>query len=230
MSWLDLPAVPESRLDDVLRDRLAAGEGGPPVPPPWTTSVSAVLWWHRAAPDAAQHLPEAVRHLPRLPITVGALVRYRNSPVGSYSEVFASPVLLRRGYRLPAISVPFIAVDSLSSVVGGRAGWMLPKTLARALWPPDGAARVETDEWSVAVSVAPRGRRLPVRGRLPVLQPQPDGSRRLSIVRLRGRFQVARAEVDTKGPSLPSWLRPGRHPCIAISDGTMQISAPGSDD
>ena len=172
--WLDLPSVPESRLDAGTRARLAAGEGGPPAPPPWTTTVSAVLWWHRAAPGAVEHLPEAVRGLPHLPITVGALVRYRDSPVGSYSEVFASPVLLRRGFGLPAVTVPFIAVDSLASVVGGRAGWMLPKTLARALWPSDGPARVETDDWSVAVSVAPDGPRLPIRGRLPLLQAQPD--------------------------------------------------------
>jgi hypothetical protein len=227
VNWLNLPAVPESRLDDALRARLAAGEGGPPAPPPWTTSVSAVLWWHRAAPDAAQRLPDAVRDLPHLPITVGALVRYRNSPVGSYSEVFASPVLLRRGRGLPAVSVPFIAVDSLASVVGGRAGWMLPKTLARALWPPDDAARIETDDWSVAVSIAPRGPRVPIRGRLPLLQSQPEGGRRLSLVQMRGRMQVGWARVDTSGPSLPSWLRSGRHPAVAISSGTMRISAPG---
>lgn len=228
--WLDLPAVPESRLDPGTHDRLVAGEGGPPVPPPWTTSVSSVLWWHRAAPGAAEHLSAAVRGLPHLPITVGALVRYRHSPVGSYSEVFASPVLIRRpagGFGLPAVSVPFIAVDSLSSVVGGRAGWMLPKVPARALWPPDAAARVETDDWSVAVSIVPSERAVPLRGRLPLLQPQPDGSRRLSTVRMRGRMRVGRADVMTSGPSLPSWLLPGRHPAVAISDGTMSISAPG---
>lgn len=81
--WLDLPAVAESRLDDGLRARLASGEGGPPVPPPWTTRVSAVLWWHRATDAARDQLPPAMRAAPTLPITVGALVRYRDSPVGS---------------------------------------------------------------------------------------------------------------------------------------------------
>jgi hypothetical protein len=230
--WLDLPAVPESQLDDALRARLVAGEGGPPAAPPWSTEVSAVLWWHRAAPQAVEQLPAAVRHLPHLPITVGALVRYRNSPVGSYSEVFASPVLLRRpmpGSRrpqLPAVTVPFIAVDSLASVVGGRAGWMLPKTLARALWPPDGAARLESDTWSVSVMVKPSSGRIPLRGRLPLLQPHPDGGRRLSTVRLRGRTQFARVQIDTAGPTLPRWLLSGRHPGVAISSGSMEISAP----
>ncbi|HSP36512.1 MAG TPA: hypothetical protein VLR26_02035 [Frankiaceae bacterium] len=230
--WIDLPAVPESQVGGTLRARLVAGEGGPPAPPPWSTQVSAVLWWHRAAPQAVEQLPDAVRGLPHLPITVGALVRYRDSPVGSYSEVFASPVLLRRPgkprrLRLPAVTVPFIAVDSLASVVGGRAGWMLPKTLARALWPPDGAARIEGDDWSVAAMVNPRGTRFPVRGRLPLLQPHPDGGRRLSTVRLRGQAQLARVQIDTAGPTLPQWLLSGRHPGLAISSGRMEISAPG---
>jgi hypothetical protein len=105
---------------------------------------------------------------------------------------------------------------------------MLPKTLARALWPPDAAARIETDSWSVAVSVAPRGPRIPLGGSLPLLQPQPDGSRALSSVRLRGRAQIGRVEVLTSGPSLPDWLVGGRHPCLAISSGRMTISRPGS--
>lgn len=236
LEWLDLPAVPESRLDTSTRTRLIAGEGGPPVAPPWRTQVSAVLWWQRATSEAVAQLPEAMRSLPSLPITVGALVRYRNSPVGSYSEVFASPVLLRRpGFRLPAVSVPFIAVDSLTSVVGGRAGWALPKSLARALWPHNGPARVETDTWSVAASVTPRGPRIPLRGTLPLLQPQPDGPPggqrlNLSSVALRGRARAAWVDIATTGPSLPRWLTSGRHPGLAIADGRMTISEPQPDE
>jgi hypothetical protein len=225
--WVDLPAVPESRLDADLRARLLGGEGSPPPAPPWRTQVSAVLWWHRATPSARAQLPDAVRDLPSLPLTVGALVRYRDSPVGSYSEVFASPVLLRRGLRLPAVTVPFIAVDSIASVVGGRAGWALPKTLARALWPPDAPARIETDDWSVALSVHPRGPIVPFAATLPLLQAQPDRSRRLSSVRTRGRFRAGLAEITTSGATLPRWLVPGTHPCVTIAGGRMQISAPG---
>jgi hypothetical protein len=205
--------------------------------------VSAVIWWHRAAPDAAEHLPEAVRDLPTLPITVGALVRYKTTPVGPYSEVFASPVLLRPRYGLPglggstsgrsrgpgllpAVSVPFIAVDSIASVVGGRAGWMLPKTLATAVWPPDGPAVLRGNDWSVSVGVRQLAPRIPLRGRLPLIQAQPDGSKARSIVRMRGRAQVGRAEVTTVGASLPSWLKAGRHLCLGISGGRMDISAP----
>src|SRR3954454_8322493 len=236
--WVDLPAVPESRLGDELPLRLVDGEGGPPAPTPWSTEVSAVLWWHRAAPDAADLLPEAVRGLPTLPITVGALVRYRSTPVGPYSEVFASPVLLRPRHGrarpgrprgpglLPAVSVPFIAVDSIASVVGGRAGWMLPKTLATAVWPPDGPAVLRGNDWSVSVGVHQVGPRLPLRGRLPLVQPQPDGGRARSLVRMSGRAQIGRAEVSTVGTTLPSWLKPGGHLCLAISGGRMDISAP----
>jgi hypothetical protein len=171
-------------------------------------------------------VPTTLRDFKTLPITVGALVRYQESPVGSYSEVFASPVLLRRR-GLPAVTVPFIAVDSLASVVGGRAGWALPKTLARALWPPDAAARIETDDWSVALTVTPRGPQIPFAGTLPLLQPQPDRSRRLSSVKTRGQLRAGRAEVATTGPTLPRWLVPGVHPCVTIGGGRMEISAPG---
>ncbi len=233
-AWPDLAAVPESALDDALRARLDAGEAGPPPPPPWDTVVSAVLWWHRATPDALAQVPEALRGIPTLPITVGAIVRYQESPVGSYSEVFASPVLLRRR-GLPAATVPFIAVDSLASVGGGRAGWHLPKTLARALWPADGPARIETDDWSVSVGVSPRTRGgqaipFPMRGSLPVVQADPEGGRQRSTVRLRGRARLGRADVATRGPSLPAWLVAGRHPCLAISSARMQITAPVRDD
>jgi hypothetical protein len=227
-AWVDLPSVPESQLAPGVRSRLLAGEGGPPAPPPWSTQVAAVLWWHRATPAAVEQLPEAMRNLPYLPITVGAFVRYRDSPVGSYSEVFASPVLIRRRpWRLPAVTVPFIAVDSLASVVGGRAGWALPKTLARALWPPDAPARIETDDWSVALTVTPRGPQIPFVGTLPLLQPQADRTRRLSSVKTRGRVRAGRAEIATSGPTLPRWLVPGVHPCVTIAGGRMNISAPG---
>jgi hypothetical protein len=233
-AWPDLPSVLESTLHDPLRARLEAGEGGPPPAPPWDTRVSAVLWWHRASPAALAHVPSALKDLKTLPITVGALVRYQESPVGSYSEVFASPVLLRRR-GLPAATVPFIAVDSLASVVGGRAGWDLPKTLARALWPADAPARLETDEWSVSVGVSPATRTgagplLPLRGALPVIQASPDGGRRRSTVRLRGRARLSRADVSTTGPSLPQWLLSGRHPCLTISGARMQITAPERSD
>jgi hypothetical protein len=38
---------------------------------------------------------------------------------------------------MPAGTSPFIAVDSLASIVAGRANRALPKTLARFDWPDD---------------------------------------------------------------------------------------------
>ena len=102
------------------------------------------MWWHRAAPAASDAVTGSLRGLPVVPLTVAALVRYVDSPVGSYSELVASPVLVRRA-ALPAVSVPFIAVDSWASLVGGRAGWGLPKTMARFRWPGSADGNVEAE-------------------------------------------------------------------------------------
>ena len=62
-------------------------------------------------------------------LTIGAMLRYEDTPVGRHAEVMA--VTLIRGRRGPITHCPFIAVDSPASVVGGRANWALAKTLAR---------------------------------------------------------------------------------------------------
>ncbi len=73
------------------------------------------MWWHRAALGSGALLPTGLR--PGPPVAVGAFVRYLDSPVGAYDEVLACPHLLTGG----RLHIPFIAVDSLPSVVGGRA-------------------------------------------------------------------------------------------------------------
>src|SRR5688500_13427966 len=118
-----IEAVPESELGDADAARLPAAS----APAPWPTVLDAVLWFHRAAPEARERLPAALRGRRALPVTVGALIRYRETPVGPYHEVLASPMLLA-GARGPEAVVPFIAVDSAASVVGGRENWALPKT------------------------------------------------------------------------------------------------------
>src|SRR5688572_26216439 len=120
----DVEGVTESALLDADAARL------PPTsaPAPWATVLDAVVWFHRAAPGAAGRLPGRLQARKALPVTVGALVRYRETPVGPYHEVLAAPALLL-GRRGPEAAVPFIAVDSLPSVHGGRENWALPKTL-----------------------------------------------------------------------------------------------------
>src|SRR4051794_10476403 len=112
----------------------AAGPGGAP-PAPWHCRVDAVVWWHRAAPGAAAALPDALRAAPRVPLSVAALVRYADTPVGPYRELAACPVLFLDDLRV-AGHVPFIAVDSGASAAAGRALWALPKRLAAFTWPP----------------------------------------------------------------------------------------------
>src|SRR5690349_11875277 len=122
--------APESALADADAARLPEGS----APSPWDTALDAVAWVHRAATAAREWLPRALRGRRLLPVTVGALISYRETPVGPYREVLGSPVLLAE-WPLPSAVIPFIAVDSLASVHGGRANWQLPKSLARFEWP-----------------------------------------------------------------------------------------------
>ena len=59
---------------------------------------------------------------------MAGFVEYLDTPVGPYHEVLAGNLLWTG--RLSVSQVPFIAVDSLASVAGGRANWALPKTMA----------------------------------------------------------------------------------------------------
>jgi membrane protein YqaA with SNARE-associated domain len=225
--------VPECALGDALASRLPSSS----APAPWETVVQAVVWTHRATPEAVAQLPATLRAERTIPLTIGAFVRYLQTPVGPYSEVLASPVLLARA-PLPAASVPFIAVDSLASIHGGRANWALAKTLAAFEWTSDadalghGPFRVRGEgthgpvAWSVAASVAPRRRRLPVRLPLRDMQVAPDGRELDIAIALRGQAQLATVEVTSEGPTLPSWLRAGRHRGYVLPRARMTFAAP----
>ncbi len=130
-------------------------------PPPWPAAVRATLWWHRSTPDAAQYGPTGAI----LPITLAMMVDYLDSPVGPYREVLASPVL-RRGL-IPAMAVPFIAVDSEPSVHGGREHWKLPKVLAKFDGDVLGDFSATGARWNVATSAAPKVRNCRSRVGLP---------------------------------------------------------------
>ena len=98
-----------------------------PVSPaaPWPANVRATIWWHRAR--SSDFAPVGAK---TLPITMCMVVDYTTSPVGPYREILASPALRRDVGRVPRMAVPFIAVDSATSVHGGRTNWHLPKVLA----------------------------------------------------------------------------------------------------
>ena len=201
-SGLDVPGVPETVLPPGTLDRLPAGSAAPPARVP----VRAVLWLGRGRPPLPPGSPYAGR---TLPVTVGALVDYLDSPVGPYREVVGGVLL-----RGPGLHVPFIAVDSLPSLRAGREHWALPKTLAAF---DDGTATGVG--WSVATTTRGYGPRLPVGAALFAHQ---DGRRALVTVRGLGRAAVL--TVAASGPTLPGWLRAGRHPAVELR-GSATIRA-----
>jgi len=218
----------EGVAESALADEDAARVPGASAPAPWATVLDAVVWFHRAAPGAAERLPRALRGRRALPVTVGALIRYRETPVGPYREVLASPTL-QLGPRGPEACVPFIAVDSPASVHGGRENWALPKTLARFDWPDEPRGGFELDAegrgWSVHATVHARPRRLPFAATSRNRQVTPAGDEITFASRWRGRARVASVELETRGPTLPGWLRSGRHPALVLAGATMHVGA-----
>jgi hypothetical protein len=205
----DLPGVPESTLPAALLAQLPASTS----PAPWHCRVRAVVWVQRAPSPLPDDSPYAGRVLP---VTVGAVVDYLETPVGPYREVFAGPLLRRLGR--PLVHVPFMAVDSLASVHGGRAHWQLPKAMASFSGDVGaGHAAVRGDGWSVVVRPSAYGPRLPI--------VSPFGSSqagRTAAVDVRGRGRLARVEVTAEGPSLTGWLGSGRH-AGTVAEGRMVV-------
>ena len=220
----EIEGVAESALADDDATRLPHQS----APAPWTTVLDAVLWFHRAAPTAAERLPRALRDRRSLPITVGALIRYRETPVGPYHEVLATPVVLA-GPKGPEAVVPFIAVDSLASVHGGRENWALPKTLARFEWPetPRGGFELDAEGtgWSVHATVRPRKLRLPFAATSRNRQVTPGNQEITFDSSWRGRARLASVELETRGPTLPGWLRSGRHPALRLDGARVRVGA-----
>lgn len=208
---LDLPSVVESTLPAALLDRLPATTPAPP----WHCRVRSVVWLQRSRVPLPTGSPFAGR---ALPLVMGAFVQYLESPVGPYTEVFAGPLLRRRGR--PTVHVPFIAVDSLPSVHGGRAHWSLPKSLADFTGDV-GTGRVTADGegWSVSAE-ATGGVPMPLVGTF--AGDQGTGPAR---VVLRGRGRLARVRVTASGPSLSGWLGTGTHAGV-LGEGRMVVHAP----
>lgn len=200
------PHLPESRLPDELAARLP-----PSTPPaPWSCRVRAVLWVQRAPSPLPSSSPFAGRVRG---VALGGLVDYLESPVGPYREVLVGQLL--RGTALPVVHVPFIAVDSLPSVHGGREHWQLPKALAAF----DGT-RAEGDGWALTATPRAYGLRFPVRG--PLGNDQGAGR---ATIQLRGTARLARVEVSASGPAIGPWLGTGTHLGL-VAEGRMVVGAP----
>jgi hypothetical protein len=211
--------IPESALSNAVAALLPQRS----VPAPWETVADVVVWVHRAAAGAADALAPALRGRRTIPLTVGAFVRYRETPVGPYAEILAAPVLLAEA-PLPPASVPFIAVDSIPSILGGRAEWSLPKALARFAFAP-GTAQAVGDRWRVDARIRVRPRTIPLTLLLRDRQARPDGGSGLVDVTIRGRARVGRVDVDVEGPTLPRWLLPGAHPALVVAGARMTFGA-----
>ena len=187
-------------------------------PPPWPASVRATIWWHRATGEGRALLPQK-----DLPVTVAMVVDYLDSPVGPYREILASPVLRRPGKligAMPRMAVPFIAVDSETSVHGGRTHWNLPKVLAHFGGDVLGTSTASGDGWAVNVASRSVGPRFPMRGGIGFAQPV-DEEVSLAGASLKGKARLGRVQVDAEGPSLGEWLRSGSHFGLQIVSGTM---------
>ncbi|MCW2614314.1 MAG: hypothetical protein JWN08_1308 [Frankiales bacterium] len=200
------PHLPESRLPDELAAQLPAST----PPAPWDCRVRATIWVQRAPSPLPSSSPFAGRvH----GVAVGMLVDYLESPVGPYREVLVGQLL--RGTVLPVVHVPFIAVDSLPSVHGGREHWQLPKAFATFDGPT-----ATGDGWSVTAQPRAYGLRFPVRGPFGADQ----GSGR-ATTRLHGTARLARVDVRTAGLTIGPWLDDGvRHGLVA--EGRMVVAAP----
>src|SRR5215218_8188801 len=195
--------TPESELTDAAAARIPASSPAAP----WSVTAQGAVWLHRATRTgrdraAADAAPRGV-----LPVTVGAVLRYDETPIGPYGEVLGAPAFSAE-LPLPAALIAFIAVDSAASVHGGRANWALPKVFARFTWsgePGAGAFAVRAEgedaavPWAVRVVVRPRRRglavRLPVRAR----RPPPGG---LIPVGARAELRPAVVDVDVEGAGL----------------------------
>jgi hypothetical protein len=222
-----VPGVPETALLDELVARLPLNLSEAP----WECVCESVIWVGRGGRAARQAMAPGLRGSRALGV-VGGFVRYQDTPVGTYDEVLGL-VASNQGAR-PWGSVAFMAVDSETSLVGGRTNWAMPKALARfeggvghrttmAGWA-DGPA-----PWRIEATPRIVGPRLPLRSSVMARQEFPDGVVRSSRLKAVGTFRPAlvRVEVESEGP-LASWMRPGWHLGAVVESMTFSLGAPAT--
>lgn len=154
-------------------------------------------------------------------------VDYRSSPVGPYRELLFIPGRFRVG-RTKRWSITRIVVDSLDSVVSGRANWGIPKEEAKieVERQPDGTEWIEVsrDGKRMAELVFDAaGPTLPVNGAI-----IPRHLRTMSQLREGTRYSFA---PDARGPLAYARLRAirtdrVRFPEIRTSNVVMAFRAP----
>lgn len=203
-----------------LPDRLLARLPESVAAAPWQTRCEVVAWMHEVSADALEAFPSAIR-----PASIGvvawALVRYEETPVGPYSEIAATLIPSGGdGYG----HIPFIVVDSLPSIVGGRANWLLPKALARFDWAEDGQSVTVTSQepaapaWSISVRYESGGAASAIAVPNHVQQVGSDGVVRRFDGELNGSMQTGTVQVEghADGP-LATLLVTGSHDATVMT-------------
>ncbi len=217
--------VPETALSETLLASLPDNQ----APAPWECRFSSVLWVGRGGRAAAAALPHRLARSPAL-ATIGGFVRYSDTPVGTYDEVFG--IIASRAGARPWANVAFMAVDSPVSLVGGRTNWGMPKTPARFDGEPAAGRTMTgtgTDQTPWRVSATPRviGPPIPLRTSGTARQQFGDGRIGDSLLTFAGRARpaIVTVEVSSAG-ALPTWLRPGRHLGVVVDSGSFTLAEP----
>ncbi len=217
-----VPGVPETVLSEALLARLPENL----APAPWTTRCVAMVWLCRGGRDATEALPPALRGESRGHAVIGGMVRYLDTPVGTYDEVFG--IVVGAQGRHPWGNIAFIAVDSETSVVGGRANWAMPKTLASFEGGLTGMTATGLDtNWRISATPRRLGPAIKYTSRASVRQEFPDG--RIRPSELLGKFKMRPTLIDVEVESdstLPRWLKPGRHLGSVSPEMTFTAGAP----
>jgi len=224
MSGIDLTSVAgvaETALaPDVLGDLPADVADAP-----WTCRGTATLWMTRTSPAARSALPDGVRRWGAPLGVLGGMISYSDTPVGAYREVYGC-IGVRRGLAVRHC-VSFIAVDSKASLVGGRANWAIPKTLAEFDGAAGQAMSAAGPSWSVSAVPRRIGPRLPMYLPMTIAQQSGTGLGLVSRMRLRGWLRPALVDVQvSSAASLPGWLRSGRHLGMVIESMSFTLAAP----
>ena len=230
MTPFDIAGVP-GVAETTLPPSLIAGLPSNLAPAPWSVRGSAVVWWNRAGASARAALPDPLVETHRPVMVIGGFVRYADTPVGTYDEVFGIVTSKGPGGARDVVStVAFMAVDSPTSLVGGRTNWSMPKTLASFDGAPDSemSARSTTDRSWMVTS---RAKALPIgitrSAKAVIRQAFPDGSLGDTSMMSGGRMRPALVSVgvESDGP-LADWLRPGRRVGMILENVRMDFTEP----
>ena len=205
--------VAECELDESTIDTLPANN----APAPWVGGGHGIIWGKKIDGAMRERLHDVVPEVIRTgaqPIGVGGfLLFWDDTPVGPYREIGAI-VVFRSGWSVFG-HVPFIAVDSPASLVGGRDNWAIPKTLATFTGDPGRDETAEVDGPGFAIRTRQHASRLIVPTFAPkvatLVQARPDGTALATRPTVRALVRPARVDVTIEaGPALTDWVPSGR--------------------